>query len=211
MSEITSPSNLRTSLERVKALRDAATRDLNKVMGDIARLEGEGVLLVGVETFLRVLIDQEVTLGVQAVEQLQTEGLQAVFNDQDIMVKSNIEVQRGKVSVELVTVQTQRNGMVIEGLSNDGFGGSVSTLQSVLLRLIIMMRWGLRPMLLLDESLPAFDPKYAVNMGNFLSVLCKRLGMDILVVSHDPTMVEAADRAYRITKTNGHAKFEVVR
>lgn len=209
--EIPSPSNLRTSLERIKALRDAKVSDLNKVTTDIKRLEGEGVLLVGVETFLRQLIDQEVTHGVQAVEQLQTEGLQAVFNDQDIKVKSNIEVQRGKVSVELVTVQTQPNGTEVEGLSNDAFGGSVTTVQSVLLRLIIMTRWGLRPILLLDESLPAIDPKYAVNMGNFLSVLCKRLNMDILVVSHDPTMVEAADKAYRITKTNGHAKFETVR
>ena len=211
MADVPSVANLRTAVERAKALRDASVSDLAKTKSDIKRLEDEGVLLVAVEAFLRHLIDQEVTLGVQAVEQLQTEGLQAVFDDQDIKVKANVEVQRGKVSVELLTVQKHPDGAEVEGLSNDSFGGSVSTVQSVLLRLIIMMRWGLRPVIMLDESLPAFDSNYVTNMGHFLSTLCKRLDMDILLVSHNPAMVEAADRAYRISKKNGHAKFEVVK
>lgn len=211
MTDVPSVSNLRASLERAKALRDAAVSDLAKVEADIKRLDAEGVTLVAVETFIRQLIDQEVTLGVQAVEQLQTEGLQAVFDDQDIWVKAPIEVQRGKVSVDLVTVQKHPGGAEVEGLSADSFGGSVATVQSVLLRLIIMMRFGLRPILLLDEALPAFDANYVTNMGHFLSTLCKRLGMDILLVSHNPAMVEAADHAYRISKPNGHAKFDKVR
>jgi DNA repair exonuclease SbcCD ATPase subunit len=208
---ISSASNLRTSLERIKALRDVAVSDLAKVKSDITRLDADVVVLIAVETFIRQLIDLEVTIGVQAVEQLQTEGLQAVFDDQDIRIKAQVEIQRGKVSVDLVTIQKYANGMEVEGLSNDSFGGSVSTVQSVLLRLIIMMRWGLRPILLLDESLPAFDANYVTNMGHFLSTLCKRLDMDILLVSHNPAMVEAADKAYRISKHNGHAKFDVVK
>ena len=211
MMEVPAISNLRTSLERAKTLRDVAVTDLAKVKLDITRLENEGLVLGAVEIFIRQLIDQEVTLGVQAVEQLQTEGLQAVFDDQDITVKAQVEVQRGKVSVDLITVQKHPGGVEVEGLSNDAFGGAVSTVQSVLLRLIIMMRWGLRPVLMLDESLPAFDSNYVTNMGHFLSTLCKRLGMDILLVSHNPAMVEAADVAYRISKHNGHAKFDKVR
>lgn len=206
-----SAAALRSKLEKARTLRDAATKRLDGVKLDIKRLESEGILLDAVETFLRQLIDQEVTVGVQAVEQLQTEGLQAVFDDQDIKVKAQVEVQRGKVSVDLLTIQKHPGGAEVEGLSNDAFGGAVSTVQSVLLRLIIVLRRGLRPILLLDESLPAFDSNYVTNMGNFLSTLCKRLGMDILLVSHNPAMVEAADKAYRITKRNGHAKFETVK
>lgn len=208
---VPSVSNLRTSVERAKVLRDSAVSNLSKVKKDIKRLDNEGITLFAVETFIRQLIDHEVTVGVQAVEQLQTEGLQAVFDDQDLRVRADVDVQRGKVSVELMTIQKHIGDVEVEGLSNDAFGGSVSTVQSVLLRLVIMMRWGLRPILVLDEALPAFDSNYVTNMGHFLSTLCKRLGMDILLVSHNPAMVDAADLAYRISKHNGHAKFDVIK
>lgn len=208
MSSITS---LRASVEKAKVMRDLATSELAKSNSEVARLNKESTVLLAVEAFIRHLIDQEVTLGVKAVERMQTDGLQAVFDDQDISVRADVEVQRGKVSVELVTIQKYQNGVEVEGLSNDSFGGSVSTVQSVLLRLVIMMRWGLRPMMLLDESLPAFDSNYITNMGSFLSTLCKRLNMDILLVSHNPALAEAADHSYRITKHNGHARFDLVR
>jgi ABC-type thiamine transport system ATPase subunit len=163
-----------------------------------------------VQTLLQQLIDKEVTVGVQAVEKLHTEGLQAVFGDQDLSVKSVVEVQRGKVSVDLITVQKQL-GHEVEGLSNDSFGGAVATVQSVLLRIIILLRRGLRPLLLLDETLPAFDHNYVLNMGAFLSTLCQRLKMDILLVTHNPALVEAADHSYRLVRRNGSVKVEVLK
>lgn len=206
-----SASNLRARLERAKGLRDGVRDRLATNQKDIARLDLEGRLLDAVGTLLRQLIDREVTVGVQAVEQLQSEGLQTVFTDQDLKVKAQVEVQRGKVSVDLLTVQKLPGGGEVEGLSNDSFGGAVSTVQSVLLRLIIILRRGLRPVLIMDETLPAFDANYVINMGRFLSALCKRLGVDILLVAHNPALVEAADHAYRITKKDGHAKFEALK
>jgi DNA repair exonuclease SbcCD ATPase subunit len=205
---IPSVTHLRSGLERAKGLRDSVQARVNANNLEISRLEKEGLLLDAVAEVFRQLIDQEVTIGVQAVEQLQTEGLRTVFNDQDLSVKAQLEVQRGKVSVDLVTVQKNPDGSEVEGLSNDSFGGSVSSLQSVLLRLTIILRRGLLPLLVMDETLPAFDSNYVVNTGIFLSALCKRLGVEILLVSHDPALVEAADHAYRIVKKNGKVRFE---
>lgn len=197
--------------ERARGRRDSVAAKLRKTQGDIHRLESEVSLLVLVGELLRRLIDREVTVSVQAVEQLQTEGLQAVFPDQTLSVKSNIEVLRGKVSVDLVTSQVHKDGMVIEGSSNDAFGGAVTTVQSILLRILIMLRRGLRPVLFLDETLPAFDSNYVANMGQFLALVCKRLGVDILLVTHNPSLVEAADHAYKIVRHDGVASFVVTR
>jgi len=177
---------------------------------DLQRLESEETLLAMVQALLQKLIDQEVTSGVQAVEQLQTEGLQAVFGDQDLRVRSEIDLQRGKVSVDLITVQKHPDGHDIEGVSGDSFGGAVTTVQSILLRVLILLRRGLRPLLLLDETLPAFDTNYVVNMGSFLSKLCERLKMDILLVTHNEALVEAADRAYRLVNKNGSVMAELI-
>ena len=114
------------------------------------------------------------------------------------------------MSVDLITVQKQGD-IVTEGDPTDLYGGSVATLQSVLLRVIVTLRRGLRPVLLLDETLGAIAEHYVPNVGRFLSLLCDRLGMDILVVTHNPTLVENADKAFRIKKVEGRATFNEIR
>lgn len=207
---IPSPTALQSQLDQALGLRKGAVARLDGTKAEIKRLEAEETLLVLVQTLLQKMIDKEVTAGVQAVEHLQTEGLQAVFGDQDLRVRAEVDIQRGKVSVDLVTVQ-KHAGHEVEGLSGDAFGGAVATVQSALLRIIIMLRRGLRPLLLLDETLPAFDHNYVVNMGMFLSILCRRLDMDILLVTHNPALVEAADKAYRLVLRNGGVKAELTR
>lgn len=206
-----SVSPLRAKAEQARGQRDGVAAQLRKAQEDIKRLENEVTLTDLAGELLRKIIDQEVTLGVKAVERLQTEGLQAVFPDQNLQVKAVIDVQRGKVSVDLVTVQARSDGTVIEGESVDSFGGAVATLQSVLLRVIIVLRRGLRPLLVLDETLPALDGNYVNNVGTFLKLLCQRLKIDVLLVTHNPALVEAADHAYRIVRKDGVARFEETR
>ncbi|MDB4278186.1 hypothetical protein N9917_01150 [Deltaproteobacteria bacterium] len=202
---------LRSRLDRTKGFRDAVEIRLEDTKTEITTLEAEEEMLDLVAGLFRTLIDAEVTEGVKAVEHLQTEGLQAVFDDQDIKVRADVELLRGKVSVDLLTVQTRKDGTIIEGMSQDAFGGAVTTVQSVLMRAIVLLRRGMFPLLLLDESLPAFDENYVANMGRFLSGLCDRLDMDILLVTHNPMLVEAAQRSYRIQTIGGAAKFKELR
>lgn len=211
MQPIPAIDHFRSKVDRLVGARDAAVRQVATTKKAIKDLENEGDLLALVQGALRTLIDKEVTTGVQAVEKLLTEGLQTVFSDQDLSVESEVNISRGKVNVDLITVHTRPDGTVIKGVSNDAFGGAVATVQSVLLRIIVMRRRGLRPLLLLDESLPAFDSNYVHNMGAFLALISERLGIDILLVTHNPAMVEAAKRAYRIVKTKSGARFEVMR
>ncbi len=205
-----SATALRSQVDKAIGRRDGIRSNLEDVEAEMRVLEQEQSLLDLVATLIRGLTDQEVTIGVQAVEKLQTEGLQTVFDDQDLRVRADVREKQGKVSVDLLTVQ-RAGDTEVEGLSNDAFGGAVATVESILLRIIIVFRRGLWPVLFLDETLPAFDSNYVANMGQFLSTLCSRLGMDILAVTHNPALVEAADHGYRIVKRNDVARFEVVR
>lgn len=192
-------------------LRDAAFRRLQEHTDTVIKLETEENLSELSANLLRTMIDTEVTVGVKAVESLLSEGLQAVFDDQELSVRADVDVSYGKVSVDFITVQKHPDGTVTEGLSRDAYGGAVTTVQSVLLRVIVTLRRGMRPVLFLDETLPAFDANYVTNMGTFLRTLCKRLGYDMLLVSHNPAMIDAADHAYRIHKQDGRATFKKIR
>jgi len=208
MIEQTEISSLRSSLDRAKGLREGVQNQIEINTQEVSRLEKEILALQLVSETFRALIDKEVTIGVKAVERLLTEGLQAVFTDQELRVDAGVELKRGKISVDLLTTQTGLDGVEVQGLSNDSFGGSVSTVQSVLLRIIVILRRNLRRVLFLDESLPAFDADYVSNMGQFLSKICKKIGVDILLVTHNPALVEAADNAYRIARKDGEIIFE---
>lgn len=199
---------LNNTLRLAQGRRQEVRRALGEARRAVTRIENESQLLDHVVALLHALIDGEITEGVKAIESLQSEGVRAVFNDQDITVRADVEVSRGKVNVSLVTSQRKENGDLIEGMALDGFGGAVSTVQSILLRLAILFRRGLRPVLFLDETLPAFDDRYVHNMAAFLKTLCKRMGVDILLVTHNPTLVDAGDRAYRIRRDKGFCTFQ---
>ena len=211
MEELTARlDSLRGNLSRVAALRDSAAHNLSEARQQIGSLEAEGEVLDRVADLFRTLIDRDVVDNAKTVESLLTEGLQAIFDDLDLSVRSEIDIQRGKVAVDLLTVQQEPDGTVTEGNSVDADGGSVATVQSVLLRVVVLNRRGLRPLLLLDESLGAVAEHYVPRVGQFLSLLCERMGLDVLAVSHNPALVEAATTAYRIKKSEGIASFRKV-
>lgn len=199
---------LRSQAERTRGRRDEVSRRLGRVRQEIQEQEGEEEVLDLVGGLFRTMIDAEVTSNVQAVERLLTEGLQAIFEDLDLRVEAKVDLHRGKVSVDLVTIQTQADGTITSGDPMDAYGGSVATVESVLLRLIVILRRNMRPLILLDESLGAVAEHYVPKVGEFLSLLCARMGVDILAVTHNPSLVEAADTAYRIKKVDGAATFK---
>jgi len=202
---------LRSKLERVKGVRDGEQLRLSTLQKAIKKLEEDEELLSLVSALLRSLIDKEVEAGKQVIERLQTEALQAVFDDQDISLRAELSIQRNKVAVELVTVQKQEDGTVNQGISSDAFGGAVTTVESVLMRIVVILRRELRRILLLDESLPAFDPNYVTNMAKFLSLLCAKLGLDILLISHNPVLIEGSDSALTLVKKGNFAKLTRLR
>ena len=181
--------------------RDHLRSQKDRLTSEITQLEAREEILALSSELLKKLIDSEVVQGVKSIESLISEGLQAVFHDQKIGLRAEVEEKRGKVNVSFVTSQ---NG--IEGKTLDAFGGAVSTVQSILLRLAIILKRGLRPLLLLDESLPAFDSGYIHLMADFLSTLCHRLGVSILLVTHNPNLVDAAHLSYKISRSGASAK-----
>ena len=209
--DFSSLEGLRADLLRTEALRDSADRRLKDLEVRVVELEGQEEVLARVADLFRALIDKEVIDNANTAQDLLTEGLQAIFDDLDLSVRAAVDIQRGKVSVDLLTVQTHADGTKTEGSSMETSGGSVATVQSVLLRVVVLSRRGLRPLLFLDESLGAVAEHYVPRVGQFLALLSDRMGLDVLAVSHNPVLVEAAKSAYRIKKKDDEATLKRIR
>lgn len=203
--------DLKDRVTYLTSRRDHLKNTFDSLSDQINTLKAERETLELSEAAFRVLIDLEVQDCVVHTQDLLTEGLKAVFHDQNLRVEAEVRPLRGKVAVELYTIHTRSDGTEIRGLSQDAFGGAVQTVQSVLLRVLVMVRRDLRRFMLLDESLPAFDSSYVHNMGQFLSLICGRLSLDLLLVTHNPSLVQASDKAYKIVRTPEGATLETIK
>jgi len=200
-------TSVHAKANKALGLRDALVQQIAENNAKIQDLQNEDELLDLVATLIRRLIDGEVTDGVKAVEKLQSEGLQEIFYDQDLSVRAEVEESRGKISVTLLTQRRLKDGTVVEGIADQSFGGSVLTMQSILMRATVIFRRDMRPVLLLDETLAAVANKYLDRAAKFLSKLCEQLDLDILLISHDEALINAAKNAYLVSDHGGKAKF----
>lgn len=196
-------ASLESKVTQALTLKSSAVRQAELCASSISDLQKKVDLCDRVCVFLRKLIDSEVESSIRPIERLQNEALRAVFSDQDLSVKANVDVHRGKVHVDLFTVEG-KSGKQIQGHTLDGFGGAVATLQSLLLRIALIFQRGMRPVLFLDETLSAVDDGYVVPLVTFLKALAKRLHLKILLVTHNPVVISLADRSYQVSISKGN-------
>lgn len=208
--QIPSLTELRSNLDKALGVREILAQQKIALDKEVVFLEGEEEILTLVVELFRRMADSEISEAVGAVETLQTEGMQTVFTDQKISVEALVEHRRGKVCVDLLTVR-EEGGMVVRGKSINSSGGSITTIQSVLMRVIVILKHGLRPFLVLDESLMAVEPRYIPQMGALLQSLCERLGMDILLITHNAALADTAHHHWKLRNPKGPVWFEKVR
>ena len=193
--------NIKTRLHTLKALKDTVENKINKLDKEIKDRDIQILNMQSANLLLEKISEEEVEKGINTYIALLDEGLKAIFPEQEVGLKAEIDKVRGKVSVRLKTTFKGADGLEIESESLDAFGGAVATIQSLLLRVALILKRGLRPLLVLDETFAPVDENRIPLLVDFLKVLCNKLDMDILCVSHNSVLTDNADIAYRIKPT----------
>jgi len=202
--------NIKTRLHTLKALKDTVENKINKLDKEIKDRDIQILNMQSANLLLEKISEEEVEKGINTYIALLDEGLKAIFPEQEVGLKAEIDKVRGKVSVRLKTTFKGADGLEIESESLDAFGGAVATIQSLLLRVALILKRGLRPLLVLDETFAPVDENRIPLLVDFLKVLCNKLDMDILCVSHNSVLTDNADIAYRIKPTANGAVFEKI-
>lgn len=202
--------NIKTRLHTLKVLKNTVENKINKLDKEIKDRDIEIFNMQSANLLLEKISEEEVEKGINTYIALLDEGLKAIFPEQEVGLKAEIDKVRGKVSVRLKTTFKGADGLEIESESLDAFGGAVATIQSLLLRVALILKRGLRPLLVLDETFAPVDENRIPLLVDFLKVLCNKLDMDILCVSHNSVLTENADIAYRIKPTANGAVFEKI-
>ena len=169
---------------------------------EVKDLREEKEILDKTEKVIKFLMDKLVKKDLTKMDALITYGLKTVYDDRDIVFRSEV-IERGKKI--WIDLQTISEGNKVDNLSKS----SVHVIESFLLRLLCVMKLKRARFLLLDESFSAVDPGYIENFSQLIAQLCEKLGMTVFLVTHNMGFVDYSNHSYRISK-NGD-KAEVVK
>jgi hypothetical protein len=174
-----------------------AEATVTRLEAEVATLGVEETLLQKVSELFRVLTDRLVNDQVRALAGIVTEGLVSIFADQDLAFEAEAGQKYGKVSVDffLRSGDPERGGY--RGPPLEAFGGGPSSVVSLVLRILTLLRLGKAPILLLDETLAAVSDEYVDPTGRFLRELAQSAGLDVLLVTHKTAFLEHANLCYQ--------------
>lgn len=204
-------NDLASRFYRLKALKESCEKRIDDLENEIAFLELDKDKKTEAGVILDTLAQDEVERGVSTYISLLEEGLKAIFPEQEVGLTAEISKVRGKVAVNLKTTFKGQDGLEIVGAGLDAFGGAVTTIQSLLLRISLILKRNLRPILILDETFPAVDENRVEILVEFLKILCQRLDMDILCITHDATIADNCDIGYKISPSKNGATLKRIK
>ena len=169
---------------------------INKnLIATVTDIENKVILLVKTEKVLKFLIDKLVKDDLNKMDMLVTYGLNTVFPDKNLSFKSSIEERGSKIRIDLQTIY---NGNVVDPASKS----SVSVIESLLLRMICIIKMKKARLLLMDETFDAVDSEYIENVGKLMDHLSKKLKIDSLLVTHSLGFSDRTENSFKCTSKN---------
>lgn len=195
---------LQNSAIRFKTVRDQLVDELTLTEEEIAELARRQEVLTKVSELYRVLMDQMVMGQVRTIETIVSEGLKTIFFDQDLSFRAEVSQKYNKISVDFYICQGDPDNGGIKGSPLDSFGGGPSSIASLILRILTLLRLKRKRVLLLDETLAAVSDDYIEATGLFLQKLAETSNLSLLMVTHKPSFLEHASLSYHgDTKAQG--------
>jgi hypothetical protein len=186
--------------DKAQVLRDQYVENLDARQKEVTALTAEAEVLREVNELFKALLDKLVLGQVQTIEGVVTEGLRAVFYDQELTLESEVSQKYHKIHIDFFLRQGAKDGIVIRGKPLESFGGGPASVASLVIRAMTLLRLKKWPILLLDETMAAVSDDYVEQMGAFLRKLAQSAKIDVLLVTHKQAYLENANVAYQGTE-----------
>lgn len=153
-----------------------------------------------VSLLFQSISEQQQAVLIEKIERLVSLGLRAVFEeDMTFIIRMQTKADQMTASFRL------RDGTGLETDIMDAKGGGVAVLVGVLLQIVMLtlMRGRMAQVLFLDESFSHVSDEYIPKVAALMRTMSSKLGMQIVLVTHQPEFQEDADAVYRFSKKEG--------
>lgn len=180
---------------RLEHQLEAESTTIARLKAKITTLETDKVRLVKTLGLLDRAIAVISANGIGKIESIVTAGLQLVFKDPQMgLIVEKTEGKRGNSFRLLV-----RQGAV-KGDPMDSNSGGIVNVIAFLLRVILIKRFKLANLIILDESFNNVSAEYQPRVSELLREMCDKYKFTIFAVTHQPRLIRQADSVYRVSR-----------
>lgn len=140
----------------------------------------------------------------RSIEALVSQGLQTIFGD-DLSFHLVPGVRAKTPVVDLVVRSRLADGTTVDTDVLAARGGGLAAVVGFLLRLVILLLSKNRQdtVLFLDETFVHVSAEYLPRLIEFLKDLVTKTGVQIILVTHEESFLEAADVVYKLQLVDG--------
>lgn len=178
----------------------------------IAEKEKKQSLLEKSLASLQKLTDLKKKETTEKIENIISFGLQTIFEDSSYQFKILDSIKRKQVVYDFRVFSDSFNSD--NGVSIlDSRGGGVVSIVSFLLRLVLMCMMDKKAerFLALDEPFSTLSENYHENLVVAVKSIVEKLGVQLLVVSHQKSLDSFGDVVYELRQVNGVTSAHLVR
>lgn len=175
---------------------------------DIATYEAHNEVLDVLRLYSEI---KERDLKVQ-VDQVVTKGLNAIFRGENFGSKLEFAIKRGQATVTSKLVTSIEGNEITTNVEKAESGG-VANVVGFLYQLLVLSlkKPRMRQVIFADEPFKNLSDDYMEATGEFIRMLAKRLGIQVVLITHKTQLMDAADVLYKFEKKNGVTKVERIR
>lgn len=144
------------------------------------------------------------------VEELITSCLHEVF-DETYSVEFEYGMKRSKTSVEVYAIRRCEDGLLVKR-EIDGIGGGLADAISLPLKLIVLLNdEGLARTFVIDEPGKHLSVNLVPKFAKFLKTVSKKLGVQIIMLSHHTCMDLFADSVNEVSLEGSRSHIERIK
>jgi hypothetical protein len=188
--------DLQRRLDKIDGVRTSLLSRKKSLESEIATLKDNIELLTKVSAVLKHILDVMVKDEIAKMSGLVTYGLKTIFDDQKLNFVPVVTKKGEKLHIELIT----ENDGIKTGFGS--MGGSVAVIESFLLRVICMLKMKMSRLILLDETFASVGYWYIPATSKLINELSKKLGLDVLLVTHQKEFQAEANAIYQVKESS---------
>jgi len=189
---------------QIQGMKKQTESDLEIKRNELLNLNKRIKLIEQAQSFLqKVAQDTQSQLKFQ-IEDIVNLALNTVFPD-EYLFQVDFNISRGKTDAELVFIN-QKTGGKIDPMNASG-GGVIDIVAFALRISAYVLESGTDNVIILDEPFRFVSKDLVERAGEILKVLSTKLGLQIILVTHIPELIDVADKTFKIKKNqNGVSK-----
>lgn len=185
--------------EQLESSLDKYTERLNEVLKKRGLYENTRKLLEMAAEYARQQAKGD-------IEYVVTQALQYVF-ESDLEFKIELEDNASGPQAEFYVESRYGGEQLVRTRPQDARGGGVVDVISLALRIAMMQGRGV---IILDEPAKQVSEEFAPNVANFLKYLADQGDFQVLMVSHNQHLAQAAGKSYVVSIKDGISRLSEV-